>query len=162
MREVEMKRLENLLSKKPIPDTAPSLPYLQMREDFRQLQIIHNEMMAAAFSVKPVDALNYKGISRATAEVNKRAVRLKGTLRLPKPETEETHNLREITNDQQLKVSLLILDNHLMKFVQNPSFSITGVVDARESARASQDLVRIIELTRHIRQSSARLGGSRN
>jgi hypothetical protein len=162
MREMEIKRLENALNKKPIPDMSPSLPYLQIREDFRQIQIVHNEMMAAAFSVKPQDLLNYKGISKATAEINKRAVRLKSTLQLPKPQIERTQGLDEMTNDAQLKVSLLALDNLIMKFVLNPSFGHAGVVDAQESAKASQDLIRIIELTRHIRQNSARLAGSRN
>lgn len=162
MREMEIKRLENGLKKKPSQDSPPSLPYLQMREDFRQIQIVHNEMMAAAFSVKPLDLLNYKDISKATAEINKRAVRLKSTLRLPKPQIDGDQGLREMTNDEQMKVTLLALDNLIMKFVLNPSFTNTGVVDAQESAKASQALVRIIELTRHIRQSSARLAGSRN
>ncbi len=162
MREVEMKRLENGLKKKPIQDTSQSSLFLKMREDFRQLQIVHNEMMAAAFSGKPLDPLNYKAISKATADINKRAVRLKSMLQLPKPQTEGIQGPKEMISDGQLKVSLLDLDRHVMKFVLNPSFSQTGVIDAQESAKASQDLGQIIELTRLIRQNSARLAGSGN
>ena len=162
MREMEIKRLESGLNKKTSYDTTPSLPFVQIREDFRQLQIVHNEMMVAAFSGKPLEPLNYKGITKATAEINKRAARLKSTLQLPKPANEVIQNLREITNDEQARVSLLDLDNVIMKFVLNPSFGHTGVVDAQQSARASQDLIRIIELSRHIKQNSARLAGSRN
>lgn len=162
MREVEIRRLESGLKKKPSLDTSPSPAYLQMREDFRQIQIVHNEMMAAAFSVTPTDPLNHKGISKATAEINKRAVRLKSMLQLPNSQIEDAQRVKEMTSDAQLKRSLLTLDNHIMKFVLNPSFSQTGVVDAQESARASHDLIRIIEFTRQIRQSCARLAGSRN
>jgi hypothetical protein len=161
MREMEIKRLENGLKKKPSQDSPPSSHYLQLREDFRQIQIVHNEMMAATFSVKPLDPINYKGISKATAEINKRAVRLKSMLQLPKPQIELTQSLKEMTNVWHLKVSLLALDKLVMKFVLNPSFGHTGVVDAQESAKASHDLVQIIELTRHIKQNSARLAGSR-
>lgn len=119
-------------------------------------------MMAAAFPEKPLDSLNYKGISKATAEMNKRAVRLKSNLQLPKPQIDGTQGPREMTHDEQLKVSLLALDNVIMRFVLSPSFSHAGVVDAQQSAKASEDLVRIIELTRHIRQNSTRLAGSRN
>lgn len=162
MREVEIKRLQNELKTKPSQDTSPSFPYLQIREDFRQIQIVHNEMMAAAFSVKPLDRLNYKGISKATAEINKRAMRLKSMLQLPKPQNEGTQVFKEVTKDVHLKVSLLALDNLIMRFVQNPSFGHTGVVDAQESAKASEDLVRIIDLSRHIRQNSTRLADRRN
>ena len=133
MREVEIKRLENGLHKKPGQDTSPALPFLQIREDFRQIQIVHNEMMAAAFSVKPLDPLNYKGISKATAEINKRAGRLKSMLQLPKPQPEKTQAFKDVTSDVHLKVVLLALDNLIMRFVQNPSFGHTGVVDAHES-----------------------------
>lgn len=156
-RERDFKVLEDLGKSKPREEKNQRVTYERIRQDFRRLQITHNEMMATTFSGKSpkVDA-GY--ISKATAEINKRASSLKTYLRLPSPnEDEQKPEAPDISSTEQLKSSLFTLDDLVVSFVTNPTFETPGVVNVEQSAKAARDLDGIINLSRKIKQGADRL-----
>jgi hypothetical protein len=127
----------------------------QIREDFSRMQVVNNQMLQAAFAAVRLDR---KNILDATAEIRKRAGRLKTNLKLPAPEgSGEMTEASALPDDRALKESLLRLDRSIMSFVTNPLFQQTKVLDANLSTKASRDLEDIIELSRAIRKGVERL-----
>ncbi|MGH9900470.1 MAG: hypothetical protein ACRD68_01380, partial [Pyrinomonadaceae bacterium] len=125
-------------------------------EDFKQLQVVNNRMLAAFASAPKPD---FKHISEATSEIRKRAARLKANLQLPRPETEgKKAKAQEPAGGAQLRESLLALDRSVMSFVESPVFKNTGVVDAAHAAKASGDLESVIELSQAISKGAERMG----
>lgn len=125
----------------------------QVREDFRQIQVINNQMMSRAAVAG--ESLDYKNISEVTGEIKKRASRLKLYLALPEAEDEtKSETNRRSSGGEPLKAALNLLDHSIMSFVNNPLFQKSGVVDIRLSTRASHDLSSIIELSASIKKSA--------
>lgn len=136
---------------------AVSLALAQIGEDFERIQVVNNRMMAA---VMPAPAPDYKLVAEATAEVRRRAERLRLNLALPKEEKAESARARyqPPADGAQLKAALVRLDNALMSFVQSPLFKNIGVLEAEAAARASRDLEDVIHLSRLIAKDAERLG----
>jgi hypothetical protein len=159
MREVEIRQREGMLrtSAAEAPK-SPALAFQQNKEDFRHLQVVHNQMMRATFAAEPARAPDYRHISKSTAEIGKRATRLKTNLQLPKPDREEQRQrVEDISSDAKLKASLLALDRLILSFVNNPAFRNSGTIDAQQSVKAHTDLVGIIELCRAVKSGAERL-----
>jgi hypothetical protein len=159
-REMQIRQLE--LMREAHPDDAPAArpAFEQISGDFRQLQLVNNGMMRAAFAKGAPSALDYENISKATAEINRIALRLKANLQLPAPEHDEADETkREIASAPQMKESLLSLDKLIMDFVNNPTFRQQAVLDAQHSARASHDLLVIIKLSQKIKQRAEKMKG---
>jgi hypothetical protein len=157
-REMQIRQLEMMREAR--PDNAPAArpAFEQISEDFRQLQIVNNGMMRAAFATGARPALDYENISKATAEINRIALRLKANLQLPAEEHDEAREAKqEIAGAPQMKESLLSLDKLIMGFVNNPTFRQQAVLDAQHSARASHDLQVIIKLSQKIKQRSEKM-----
>ena len=162
MREMEIRQREGAIKTGTVKGAAPASACEGCRDDFRRLQVVNNEMMRATFSDETSNALDYRRISEATAEINRRASRLKANLLFPKPEREEQHpKVEDISDDKQLKASLLALDKLIMDFVNNPVFR-SGTVDAQRSVKAGQVLSRIIELSHAVKLSAEKLSRSRD
>jgi hypothetical protein len=162
MREMQIRQREGVIKTGTVKGAAPASACEGCRDDFRRLQIVNNEMMRATFSDETSSTLDYRRISEATAEINRRASRLKANLLFPKPEREEQRpKVEDISNDKQLKASLLVLDKLIMGFVNNPVFR-SGTVDAQRSVKAGQDLLRIIELSRAVKLGAEKLSRSRD
>ena len=127
----------------------------QVVEDFREMQALNNKMMATAWSQSDVD---YKYISKMVGEIGKRAGRLKTNLMLPKIEekTEPTQTSPEIANTDALKNELLLMDKSLMRFVNNPIFQKTSVIDLELANRATRDLNAVIEMSNKLKKVSAK------
>lgn len=128
----------------------------QVKEDFRRMQVVNNQMMSEAVAASP--NLNYKSISEVTGEIKKRASRLKLYLALPEAEQEQEREKgspeQKRTGGDQLLSTLHLLDRAIMSFVTNPLFQNPGVVDLKLSARASRDLASVIELSGSIKRSA--------
>jgi hypothetical protein len=162
MREMQIKQREGVAAGKPVPSLEPRLFYAQIREDFRRLQVVNNEMLHATFPDGiAAPRFDYEHISKATAEINRRAARLKSNLQFPKPEEGEQQEASrasaQISSGEQLKSSLLALDGLIMSFVRNPTFHKSDIVDAQHSTRARQQLTEIVELSQRIKQSTERM-----
>lgn len=158
MRELERKSIEENLPSKTVETPAARLAYKQITEDFRQMQIVNNGMMRASFSADAKRALDYELISKTTAEINRRASRLRSNLQFPNQQRDdEGEAQREIANEAQMRSSLLALDKLIMGFVNNPTFKKAGVLDAQQSAEARRNLSAIIKLSQKIKQTSEKL-----
>ncbi len=132
----------------------------QIKQDFKRIQIIRNEMIDYLTVQKPFD---YKLISEHTAEIRKRATRLQSALPLYHPEDERAAQpqqqppVRVEYPDEQMKEGLIQLCNLIFKFTTNPIFKNPGAIDIQQSARASRDLKTIVDLSTNIRKSAERL-----
>ncbi len=136
-------------------DQQLRLPYEQINEDFKRIQIVNNELMSAAYGSA---ALDFRNVSEATAEIKRRASRLKTNLVLPDIDKDEKRQKsQDATEAAQLKSALSALDKLIMSFVTNPVFKSTGVVDSQLSVKARRDLEDIIELSDRIKKNAEKL-----
>lgn len=137
----------------------PQLAFAQIREDFRRLQILNNDVMRAVSSSREP---NYKTISDSAREIKRRAARLKLNLVFPEAEREEEGPARLIQSPDasDLKPSVAALDTLIFSFVTNPVFKETSVVDARLGIKARRDLEAIIELSEKLRRNAEKMSKS--
>ena len=121
-----------------------------LRQDFSQLQIVNNEVMKQAFprSSKPSEEIKRKEIRSSLGEMQDVARRLKTNLRLPEVETAR----KAVSPESTLAAGLLILDETITRFVENPIFQATRLLDAEMSFRAAEDLDEILRLTESLRK----------
>jgi len=131
----------------------------QIKEDFKLIQIVNNDLMKLVFVKKLVD---YKQISASTQEINKRAHRLEKNLLLPKSNTEKNFKYQEASDVEQLKASLLSLDRLVMSFVTNPLFNSPNVINPGLAGVAERDLKNIIRFSDAIKSNVTRLNKTAN
>ncbi|HWS56704.1 MAG TPA: hypothetical protein VN228_21390 [Pyrinomonadaceae bacterium] len=132
-----------------------NLAWAQIREDYRQLQVVNNELARA---VSGGGALDLRHVAKSASEIRKRAARLRENMVLPEPEKQAGEPKPEAGAEaERLKSSLTTLDKLILDFVNNPIFERTRTADVQMSAKARQDLDGIIELSEQIRKSSERL-----
>jgi hypothetical protein len=158
-RQIVMAEMEKEAAK-PADERKPALPLEQIAEDFERIQAVNNRMMAAVMRAESPD---YRLVSDSTAEIRKRAARLKTNLPLPEPEEKEGEKAAEYKSPEdvaQLKATLLRLDGALMSFVKSPVFKNPDVVNADDAARARRDLEEVIELSRLLNKDAGRLSKS--
>jgi hypothetical protein len=117
-----------------------------LKEDFRQLQIVNNELMQRVFVPRSNNTgpITPKEIRGSLSEIQSRARRFKVNFRLPEVSTERSLNEHTYAT---LSSGLLMLDETVMRFVGNPIFQQLQVVDARLSVQAAEDLNAILRLT---------------
>ena len=135
---------------------------MTLREDFRQLQIVNNELMKRTFlpSRNNPDATTSRGpritnqeIRSSLGEIQKRAGRLRTNLRLPDVNTRKEDDIREQrVAGRTMSSGLLMLDQTVTKFVENPYFQQLKVLDAQHALRAAEDLNKILRLTDSLRK----------
>jgi hypothetical protein len=128
----------------------------QIREDFRDLQFLHNKMMASAWA-KP--ELDHKHLSEMIGQISKKASRLKSNLGLPQLKNDEVATKRssEISSPDQFRAELLLLDRSVVSFVQNPIFQKSSVIEVSLANKASKDLEMVIGVSTQLKKMSERL-----
>jgi hypothetical protein len=138
------------------PGSGPAESALpQIKEDFERIQLIEREMMRSVFTNNSVD---YQQILKTTAEIKKRAMRLRTNLAYPEPDNRQDGTKGRPSQEEDIKVSLVRLDQTIMSFVTNPIFQLTQqVVDAHTATRAGSDLRDIVELSEAITKNLERL-----
>ena len=122
------------------------LTYAQIREDYRQIQLVNNELARAQTSGR----LDAKGVDKSVAEIRRRAARLRENMALPEPEKAATKPARPAVSAERVDHLLITLDNLVMAFVTNPIFEQGKVVDVKMSMKARADLEAIIEVSDRI------------
>ena len=158
MRQRALRDLDRMVNKRRArpPDMRPA--HDEVAEEFKQLQIVNYSLAGAA---DPKAALDYARVRKESAEVRKRAARLKGYLSLPEVEADaKQEQAAEIETPEALRSAVGKLDALVNRFVWNPVFQRPGVVDLEESSKASRDLAGIISLSEQIRKSAEELGKS--
>lgn len=120
-----------------------------LKEDFRRLQVVNNELMERTVleSRHSPELITSKEIRSSLSEIQKRARRLRTNLRLPEVETRNDDISKEGLFGHSLSSGLSMLDQTVMKFVENPIFQKPGVFDAQHSLRAAEDVNKILRLT---------------
>jgi hypothetical protein len=131
----------------------------QVGEDFKDLQLLQNRMMADAWSKPEPD---YKHLAEMIDQITKKATRLKTNLALPRSSSEDgtKESAPDVSNTQELKAELLSLDSYVMKFVKNPIFRTTTIIELKMADQASRDLDVVIERCKRLKKASARLSKS--
>ncbi len=128
--------------------------WTQIREDFEQIQVNNNSLLTArSYGGNPDPKL----IEKTSAEINKRATRLNSNMMLPAGGANEKRTPVQEDN-LQMKTLLAALDGLIVRFVTNPIFKDTNVVDVQFSSKAKHDLERIIELSDRVRKKAHKMG----
>jgi hypothetical protein len=127
----------------------------QVNEDFKQIQIVRNEMVRNLLANRPLD---YRLISEEAGEINKRADRLKTYLMPPAPEGQDQKPKSQIEYaGGEMKDALIRLCNLIATFIDNPVLQTPSRVDVEQSTKAGGDLLSIIELSDDIKRSAEKL-----
>ena len=137
---VDKKRIQALINK--------------VEKDFNRILVLHNELVRV---VSAESAPDYDFIFEATGKINKRAGSLQSTLALQKPSGIEEKLKRAEVDGGHIKDALIILCRQIRSFVTNRTITTPGLVDVKESARASADLENVIELSERIKKIAERL-----
>ncbi len=145
-----------LLEQRKLPERRDiNLAWAQIREDYRQIQVVNNDL---AKSLAGGGALDFQYVAKSVSEIRKRAVRLRENMVLPDPAKPAARPAPPSGPEaEQLKSSLLALDKLILDFVNNPIFERAKVADVQMSAKARRDLEDIIEVSEQIKKSSERL-----
>lgn len=127
-----------------------------IKEDFERMQLVERELMKSVFEFNVVD---YQQILKTSAEIKKRAARLKMNLAYPEPPNRHpTGKSPASDGDEDIKASLKNLDQSIVSFVTNPIFQLQQqVVELRSAMKASGDLMNIIELSDAVKRHAERL-----
>ena len=120
----------------------------QMREDFKAIQVMRNNVARHLLAEKPLD---YKFIVNETEEISKRANRLKAHLTRESSDDKKKEETKPVElGDDQMKGALVIMCKRIDSFTENPVFKLPDVVDAPQSAQAGRDLRDVILLSEGI------------
>jgi hypothetical protein len=118
---------------------------LTLRNDFRKLQVVNNELMAHMFG-PAAPQITQKEIRSSLDEIRRVAERLRSNFGLPRIKADEPANTLE------LKPGLLQLDKAVVSFVENPLFEQTKVYDTELAMRAAKDLSEVSRLAEALRK----------
>jgi len=127
----------------------------QIKEDFKRLQIVRNEMVRDLLAAKPLD---YKLVAGQVEETNKRAARLRTylipTAAVPEKEGEKKEAQ---ANSTEIKAALVRLCHLIDSFVENPALKNLRTNDAELSKKAMSDLRSLVDLSDDIKRSVDKL-----
>ena len=132
---------------------TPSQPFGKTREqveadvrrDFRQLQIVNNDLMQRVFDRSSTQTITNKEIRSSLGEIKKLAERLRYNFGIPKMKATAESELALIPGLRQL-------DKAVSSFVENPLFQQLRVFDAEMASKAGDDLSEVLRLTDVLRR----------
>jgi len=117
---------------------------LALKEDFRKLQLVNNDLMKRVFlgPKKNLPPPTPKEVRASLDEIKKVAQRLRTNLPIPHVESD-----KNAPYDVALSPGLLKLDGVVMSFVENPLFRQPRVYDDGLATKAGADLNEIVRLS---------------
>jgi len=128
----------------------------QIKEDYKRLQIVRNEIVRNLLAAKPLDL---KLLAGQVEETNKRAARLK-TYFVPTTSAvpEKDGDKKEVQfNSTEIKGALVRLCHLIDNFVENPAIKNLRTDDAEQSKKAMSDLRSLVGLGDDIKRSLDKL-----
>jgi len=155
-REAALRSAEMPPALEKIDQTRIEAALIQLRDDFKRIQIVRNEVAHNVLSNKPFD---YAVISEETGEINKRAERLKSVLmpaaiaREKEKESGEDLQFRDV----EMKPALAKLCHLIDAFVDNPTLKNAGTVDVEQRKKLGLDLLNIVDLSSQLKRSAEKL-----
>ena len=127
----------------------------QTEEDFNRILTLHNEIARALTSN---NAVNYKFVSDATAEINKRAGRVQSSLNLGlSAEDTAAPEKPEQSEESEMKDSLVKLCKQIRSFVTNPVIENPSTINVEQALKARRDLNSLIQLSGQISKDAEKL-----
>jgi len=158
MRQRALRDLNQMINKRPAKAPDPRPDFNEVAEEFKQLQLVNYSLAAVT---DPKVTLDYARVRKESAEVRKRAARLKSYLSLPEVEAAgKQEKAVEIQTPEALRAAVGRLDALVNSFAWNPVFQRPDVVDLEQSTKAGRDLAGILSLSERIRKSAEELGRS--
>ncbi|HSS21016.1 MAG TPA: hypothetical protein VLL54_13155 [Pyrinomonadaceae bacterium] len=140
---------------KTTPRRDPKVVNAEIAEDFTRIQVIDNDLLAAAAGSAP---LNLEVVVKSAAELAERTKRLGENLGHPEAEKgDKPTHLEPATDLEQLKLSLASLDKLLTEFTHNPLFTDANTRDAELLVKARRDLADLTALSEHIKKDAEAL-----
>jgi hypothetical protein len=110
------------------------LVQIALREDYRKLQVVNNDLMKRVFRPSDNQTATEKEIISRLSEIKRLAERLRSNFGFPKEEGNEP------AKDLALKPGLLQLDQTIISFVDNPLLRQPKVYDTKLASDAARDL----------------------
>lgn len=126
---------------------AEEINWKQISDDFRSIQLESNSLRDAAVK----DPIDLKVVEASAAKIQKTATRLKTSLLLPEPEADEK---RQEVGDVGVQTLISALDGVVRRFVTNPIFDESAVLDIQLAVKARRDLDRVIDLSRAVKKKA--------
>jgi len=152
-RELQLSELSKGTNKELDPKRAQAIKE-QVNEDFYRILKLHNDMVHAIDDKSPLD---YRVVTNASGEINKRATRLQSMLALGPAEQPEP-NRPQLADSAALstKDDLIKLCRKIELFIKNPIIDTPGTIDAQHLDNARRDLQSVIELSSAIKKAAAK------
>jgi hypothetical protein len=116
-----------------------------VRNDYRQLQIVNNNLMERMFDGSSAQTISNKEIRSSLGEIKKLAERLRSSFGIPKIKA-------DVEPDVALASGLLQLNRAVVSFVDNPLFQQPGVYDAELASQAGKDVSEVLRLADVLRK----------
>lgn len=146
-REWILKELEKK-GKKVTP--GEELNWKQIRDDFRSIQLESKFLRETAAN----DPIDLKAVETSAGKIQKIANRLKSNLLLPQPEIEEKARQNKV-DEVGMQTLVSALDGVIRRFVTNPTFDESAVLEIELAIKAGHDLDRVIDLSRAVKKKAA-------
>lgn len=127
----------------------------QTEEDFNRILTLHNEI---ARSISSKNDLDFKFVSEATGEINKRASRVQSSLGLGLSDEERVAGKPELIENLQPKDALIKLCKQIRAFVTNPTIENPNTINAEQLTKARHDLESVIRLSEQIKKDADKHG----
>lgn len=144
-REWILKELEKK-GKKVTP--GEEINWKQIRDDFRSIQLESKSLRETASS----DPVDMKAVEISAGKIQKIAARLKSNLLLPEADEEKR---RDEVGDVGVQTLVSALDGVIRRFVTNPTFDESSVLDIQLAIKARNDLDRVIDLSRAVKKKAS-------
>lgn len=126
---------------------TPAHPYVRdrrqveaaIRNDFRQLQVVNNNLMERMLDRSSTQQITKKEIRSSLGEIKKLTQRLRSSFGIPKIKADGE-------SDVALAPGLHQLHQAVISFVDNPLFQQVGVYDAELASKAGKDVGEVLRL----------------
>lgn len=125
---------------------------IEVGEDLNGLQSLYNDLVLMLRSSSAGPAASY--VTTSSAEIKKRAVRLKTNLALPEPEADPAKPSGKTMPEEPMRKSLGTLCKFILAFVTNPIFEPGALFDVNHATQAARDLDVIIEISGRLAEPS--------
>jgi hypothetical protein len=126
----------------------------QLSDDFTRIQVIRLEMVRDIKAGRPFE---YKRLSDDSAEIRKRALRLRDNLALPEQENNRRPLEKVEFDKDKIQDAAADLCLQISQFIENPMFKSGGVYNVRNAAEGERSLDIVISLSTHIKTSADKL-----
>lgn len=156
IRSIELERVKRDANNRNSKDSPAIVRnFDEVKEDFEEIQILQTKIINIYTKGKEI---NYEKISRASAEMKKKALRLDKNLFGLKPD-EKAMKVKTATLYEQKSVRDLIieLDKNIEVFINSPVFKNNKLVDQEATEKAQNELEEIIRLTEMLSKEAKKM-----